>query len=105
GDEDTSAPHERTIRWWSKVHAFLPVISSTPVRSGRWTHRGSDSVIRQEARTIRAGAVLRKGPRTIRRIATTEEPRSLGGLDAWKELYEATPERQLELFSTISGIE
>jgi methylmalonyl-CoA mutase, N-terminal domain len=38
-------------------------------------------------------------------MATTEDRRSLDGLDAWKELYEATPERQLELFSTISGIE
>jgi hypothetical protein len=32
GDEDASAPHERTIRGWSEVHAFLLVISSTPVR-------------------------------------------------------------------------
>jgi methylmalonyl-CoA mutase N-terminal domain/subunit len=38
-------------------------------------------------------------------MATTEDRRSLEGLDAWKELYDATPERQLELFSTISGIE
>ncbi len=38
-------------------------------------------------------------------MATTEDRRSLEGLGAWKELYEATPERQLELFSTISGID
>ena len=38
-------------------------------------------------------------------MATTEDRRSLEGLDAWKELYDATPERQLELFSTISGID
>jgi methylmalonyl-CoA mutase, N-terminal domain len=39
-------------------------------------------------------------------MATTEDPRSLSGTDAWrKELYEASPERQGELFSTISGIE
>jgi methylmalonyl-CoA mutase N-terminal domain/subunit len=39
-------------------------------------------------------------------MATTEDPRSLSGTDAWrKELYEASPERQGELFSTISGLE
>ena len=38
-------------------------------------------------------------------MATTEDPRSLSGTDAWrKELYEASKERQGELFSTISGI-
>jgi methylmalonyl-CoA mutase, N-terminal domain len=36
-------------------------------------------------------------------VATTEDPK-LAGLDAWKELYEAKPERQGELFSTISGV-
>jgi len=39
-------------------------------------------------------------------MATTEDPRSLSGTEAWrKELYEASPERKGELFSTISGIE
>src|SRR5512132_2798120 len=39
-------------------------------------------------------------------MATTEDPRSLSGTEAWrKELYDAAPERQGELFSTISGIE
>src|SRR6266511_3737439 len=40
-------------------------------------------------------------------MATTEDPRAdVKGSDAWKqELYEAAPERQGELFSTISGIE
>ena len=38
-------------------------------------------------------------------MATTEDRPSVGGLDAWKELYEAKPERQGELFSTISGVE
>src|SRR5919112_6696195 len=37
-------------------------------------------------------------------MATTEDPK-VGGLDAWKELYEAKPERAGELFSTISGVE
>jgi methylmalonyl-CoA mutase N-terminal domain/subunit len=37
-------------------------------------------------------------------MATTEDRRALGGLDAWKELYEATAEREGELFSTISGV-
>jgi methylmalonyl-CoA mutase, N-terminal domain len=39
-------------------------------------------------------------------MATTEDRRSnVEGLDAWKELYEATAEREGELFSTISGTE
>ena len=39
-------------------------------------------------------------------MATTEDKRELGDDDAWKrELYEAAPERQGELFSTISGLE
>jgi methylmalonyl-CoA mutase, N-terminal domain len=40
-------------------------------------------------------------------MATTEDRRSqLKGQDAWrKELYDATPERQSELLSTISGLE
>ena len=39
-------------------------------------------------------------------MATTEDKRELGGDDEWKrELYEAAPERQGELFSTISGLE
>jgi len=40
-------------------------------------------------------------------MATTEDPRAeTTGTDAWRsELYEATPEREGELFSTISGIE
>ena len=38
-------------------------------------------------------------------MATTEDRSSVAGLDAWKELYEATAEREGELFSTISGVE
>ena len=39
-------------------------------------------------------------------MATTEDPRALSATEAWrKEAYEATPERQGELFSTISGLE
>jgi methylmalonyl-CoA mutase N-terminal domain/subunit len=39
-------------------------------------------------------------------MATTEDPRTESGTSAWKsELYEATPEREGELFSTISGLE
>jgi methylmalonyl-CoA mutase N-terminal domain/subunit len=42
-------------------------------------------------------------------MATTEDPRARSGDDStaeWKrELYEATPEREGELFSTISGLE
>jgi methylmalonyl-CoA mutase N-terminal domain/subunit len=39
-------------------------------------------------------------------MATTEDRRELGGSDEWRrKLYEAAPERQGELFSTISGLE
>ncbi|HKG43796.1 MAG TPA: methylmalonyl-CoA mutase family protein [Gaiellaceae bacterium] len=38
-------------------------------------------------------------------MATTEDRRELGGDDWRKELYDAAPERQGELFSTISGLE
>jgi methylmalonyl-CoA mutase, N-terminal domain len=39
-------------------------------------------------------------------MATTEDRKELGGGDEWRrELYEAAPERQGELFSTISGLE
>jgi methylmalonyl-CoA mutase N-terminal domain/subunit len=39
-------------------------------------------------------------------MATTEDPRALTGTDAWRgELYESSPERKGELFSTISGVE
>jgi methylmalonyl-CoA mutase, N-terminal domain len=39
-------------------------------------------------------------------VATTEDRSGLSGADDWRrELYEAAPERQGELFSTISGLE
>jgi methylmalonyl-CoA mutase N-terminal domain/subunit len=39
-------------------------------------------------------------------VATTREPDSeTSGQDDWRRRYEATPERQGELFSTISGVE
>jgi methylmalonyl-CoA mutase N-terminal domain/subunit len=38
-------------------------------------------------------------------MATTEDRRSTSDLEAWKALYEATAEREGELFSTISGVE
>jgi hypothetical protein len=39
-------------------------------------------------------------------MATTEDRRGLGGSGEWRrKLYEAAPERQGELFSTISGLE
>jgi methylmalonyl-CoA mutase N-terminal domain/subunit len=39
-------------------------------------------------------------------VATTEDPRADSATDRWKaELYDAKPERQGELFSTMSGIE
>ena len=40
-------------------------------------------------------------------MATTEDPKAgLDATEAWRqELYEASPERQGELFSTMSGVE
>ena len=38
-------------------------------------------------------------------MATTEDPKQVAGLETWRELYEAKPERAGELFSTISGVE
>src|SRR4029079_15115742 len=61
---------------------------------------------RRGRRPGRGIAGLRRTP-TIPAMATTEDRREqLTGQDAWREeLYEATPERQGELFSTISGVE
>jgi methylmalonyl-CoA mutase, N-terminal domain len=42
----------------------------------------------------------------LRTMATTDKGKKVeGGAEAWRERYEATPERQGELFSTISGVE
>src|SRR6201994_2011372 len=38
-------------------------------------------------------------------MATTDRGARTGGAEEWKRRYEATPERQGELFSTISGVE
>ena len=39
-------------------------------------------------------------------MATTEDRKELGDSGKWRrELYESAPERQGELFSTISGLE
>src|SRR5512135_1346546 len=38
-------------------------------------------------------------------MATTDREEQTGGAGEWRERYEATPERQGELFSTISGVE
>jgi methylmalonyl-CoA mutase N-terminal domain/subunit len=42
-------------------------------------------------------------------MATTEDPKTPqsrpGGVEEWRELYEASPEREGELFSTMSGVE
>jgi methylmalonyl-CoA mutase, N-terminal domain len=38
-------------------------------------------------------------------MATTDRGEKTGGAGEWRERYEATPEREGELFSTISGIE
>src|SRR3954447_303350 len=92
-----------------------PVPSSTrPVYSAkRSLKRGLGSVIprvrassiarRQLDRHRRAGALEGR----IRCMATTEDRREVGGgNEKWrKELYERVPEREGELFSTISGLE
>ena len=39
-------------------------------------------------------------------MATTEDPKAVGGTEDWRrELYDAKPERDGELFSTMSGVE
>jgi methylmalonyl-CoA mutase N-terminal domain/subunit len=39
-------------------------------------------------------------------MATTEDPKAVGGTEDWRrELYDAKPEREGELFSTMSGVE
>jgi methylmalonyl-CoA mutase, N-terminal domain len=38
-------------------------------------------------------------------MATTDREEQTGGVEEWKRRYEATPEREGELFSTISGVE
>jgi methylmalonyl-CoA mutase, N-terminal domain len=38
-------------------------------------------------------------------MAATDREEQTGGAEAWRRRYEATPERQGELFSTISGVE
>jgi methylmalonyl-CoA mutase N-terminal domain/subunit len=38
-------------------------------------------------------------------MATTDRDKETGGVEQWRERYEATPEREGELFSTISGVE
>jgi methylmalonyl-CoA mutase, N-terminal domain len=38
-------------------------------------------------------------------MATTDEGEKTGGAEEWRRRYEATPEREGELFSTISGVE
>src|SRR5690242_13063732 len=39
------------------------------------------------------------------RMATTDREEQTGGAEEWRRRYEATPEREGELFSTISGVE
>jgi methylmalonyl-CoA mutase, N-terminal domain len=38
-------------------------------------------------------------------MATTDREPQIGGAEGWRRRYEATPEREGELFSTISGVE
>ena len=60
---------------------------------------------RRPARRRARPPQLRPSPR-LRRMATTEDRRTDTPTEEWKrELYDAVPERQGELFSTISGLE
>src|SRR6201997_4211725 len=38
-------------------------------------------------------------------MATTDRGQQTGGVESWRQRYDATPEREGELFSTISGVE
>src|SRR5262249_29657780 len=71
-------------------------------------HRGAPSARLYD---LQAGIRRRKSPIRGRlvghnpQMAATEDRRELGGDDWRRELYDAAPERQGELFSTISGVE
>jgi len=58
------------------------------------------------AASRRSAAVCLSGP-NMRDVATTEDPPGIdNGTEEWRrKLYDAAPERQGELFSTISGLE
>src|SRR4051795_8171087 len=71
---------------------------------GRSTSPEEVSKVRVEGEIRRTA---RRTPPTLASVATTEDPRAdQTSTDAWREeLYEPSPERTGEVFSTISGVE
>jgi len=77
-------------------------------RSPLWVRRKVPSTAKSQRFCPQNGRPPAGGPiPSIRDVATTEDrPGVEPGTDEWRrELYEAAPERQGELFSTISGLE
>ena len=77
-------------------------------RSPLWVRRKVPSTAKSQRFCPKNGRLPAGGPiPSIRDVATTEDrPGVEPGTDEWRrELYEAAPERQGELFSTISGLE
>src|SRR5215510_12765757 len=78
-----------------------------PHRARRSRNRHAEPGPRRRGSLVRGIARHHPTTRTRHnpRMATTEDRRELGGDDWRRELYGAAPERQGELFSTISGLE
>ncbi|TMM25341.1 MAG: methylmalonyl-CoA mutase [Actinobacteria bacterium] len=77
-------------------------------RSPLWVRRKVPPTVKSQRFCPQNGRPPAGGPiPSIRDVATTEDrPGVEPGTDEWRrELYEAAPERQGELFSTISGLE
>src|SRR5690349_8970846 len=103
-----------TPRLTSQVMGWSDPRSTSPVwRSERSLSRGCGSVwagVRRSTmarRVVERQQLLQALEGRIRSMGTTEDkPEVGGGTEEWREkLYEAAPERQGELFSTISGLE
>src|SRR3954452_2575465 len=94
--------HEQPLTCLAKI----PRSGHTKTRTvvGQSPSPGGVSEARVEGE-IRCSA--RGAPPTLASVATTEDPRAdQTSTDAWREeLYDASPERTGEVFSTISGIE
>src|SRR6266550_5385952 len=76
-------------------------------RSPLWVRRKVPSTAKSQRFCQKIAAPASRPVPSIRDVATTEDrPGVEPGTDEWRrELYEAAPERQGELFSTISGLE
>src|SRR3954453_13526311 len=96
--------YHRARRWCNRQRTAVPIWFSAFQSSPRL--RKSPNWVSNLARFGATDPPRPEQTGTIHGMATTEDKRELGGDDQWKrELYETAPERQGELFSTISGLE